>query len=557
MFEGEESRGVCPELPGNSGCGRGMISRRRRARRGKWKRYLLLLESSGYGDIVLTQYGSAATQATGTASEELDEVVSATLRLEVIEGWQEKDEVTEVRRILEGGEAFERLFVGSKELLHRLPGRKSQLTARQVLSLEEMGVLQRKTRAGPPVKHVCKAFTVPKPSGKRRLIVDASWLGELMKEPYHTELPSLDEVRLAVRTYNFVAQLDGKSWFYQFGARGIRQYFAVRTCLGVFCLVVLAMGWAWSVYIAQTVSSTVLGKAVKNLRGVNGMVYIDNHLLFGMTEDELVRAVASLERTGAECGLVFKEGDHRPSTTSDVLGMAVDMRGKTVSLSSAFVDKFGCFWKVYSLRPGEQTIRTTWRLFGGIFWAMRVLALRQCDFVGMKQFVSRRARDICEGSRDWEHRVVWWKAAWEDVKRVVAVILRNEPVSVVPPASSWIEAVWADASGSGGGYVLPEYGLVDSWKWNPEQEKQPIHVKEAWALLRAVLKWKRVRQGASGAVLKTDSMLVHAALRSFKATGFAFTKAIKEIADEMDGIDWRVEWVPSGENVADAPSRQK
>ncbi|KAJ9465347.1 hypothetical protein DIPPA_18741 [Diplonema papillatum] len=303
----------------------------------------------------------------------MDTVVANTLNLEVVEGWQQAGEVSEIRAVL-GGARFKQLFK-DRPNLDALPGRMSQLSEKQVLDLERMGVLRRKKKSDPPVLHVCKAFTVPKPSGKRRLIVDASGLGDQMVEPYYTELPSIDDVKRCVEKHAVVAQLDGKSYFYQFGASALQQYFAVRTCVGIFFLVVLAMGWTWSVYIAQTVAQTVMGRSARGFTNVTGLVYVDNFLLFGDSHAGVENAVSGLRHCAKECGLVFKGGDDSPCITADVLGMEVHMVDKTVRLCDAFRSKFGSFWEVYSMKPSVQSLRQTWKLFGGIFWAMRVLGI--------------------------------------------------------------------------------------------------------------------------------------------------------------------------------------
>lgn len=515
----------------------------------------MLLEGSNYVDINLNQY-SHGTQTSVDSAGEMDSVVADTLDLKVVEEWQKTDEISEIREILQGGSRFQQLFIESPRL-EPLPGKRSQLEPNQVLDLERMGVLQRKKKSDAPILNVVKAFTVAKPSGLRRLIVDASDLGDQMVEPYYTDLPSLDDVKRCVRTRNFVAQLDGKSWFYQFGAALLKRYFGVRTCLGVFFLVVLAMGWAWSVYIAQTVARVIMSRAMIGFSGIDPLVYIDNFLLFGDTRAELANGVAVLKRRGRECGAVFKAEDHSPNTKADVLGMEVQMVDKTVRLCEAFAKKFRAFWEVYSLKPAEQTLRQTWKLFGGIFWAMRVLDLRQIDFLDMKRFMSRRARDLLKGFRKWEHKVVWWKAAWADVKRVCAIIIDNAPVTVEIPTAVWMESVWADASGSGGGFVLPEKGVVKSWKWSKNQLQHPIHLKEAWALERAVRHWRQLGQAGEGVHLKTDNVLVYLALRAKKASGFLFAGSIRATDDLLKGVEWTVEWVPSKSNIADAPSRGK
>lgn len=530
-----------------------MRSGRRRCRRAKWRIILGLIEGQGYPDLGLEISGTTNGWKLSEAGQPLDDVVAGTLRLEVLEGWQQGQEVTEIRRVLAGGGPFDDLKQGS---LRPLPGPKSSLTAEQVQQLLDMGVLRRKARREVSV-NVCKAFTVPKSNGTRRLVVDASMFGEAMEEPPPVSLPSIDNVKQAVEHQDFLVQLDGRSWFYQVPAAEIGRFFALRTVLGVCCLVVLAMGWSWSVHIAQVLAQVLMNKAVEAFGScIHSLVYIDNFLLFAKSGRDLVNAVAVLKRRARESGVVFKAEDHFPVRTAQVLGMQVDMEKKTVRLRQDWVDRLQVFWRVYRADPSAQSLRVTWKLFGALFWAMRVLEVPQYEFPNLKHFLSRRARELSNGIRQWGHKTVWWKGAWKDVSSLVARILENEEISVKRPRSSeWTDTVWTDASGQGGGYVLQEQGIAKGWRWSEEQRAQRIHVLEAWAMLRGIRQWKQVRCEGAGLRLMTDSTLVFFAMRSKKATGFVFSGAVADLMKELEGISWSVEWVPSEENLADGPSR--
>ncbi|KAJ9446239.1 hypothetical protein DIPPA_32984 [Diplonema papillatum] len=142
----------------------------------------------------------------------MDEIVAATVDMAKVESWQAGTEVSDVRKFL-GREGFEGMFP------------KSTLTAEQVRQLEEMGVIRARRRTENAVRHVCKAFTVPKPNGKNRLIVDASVYSEAMQEPPQVKLPAVKDVKEAVAKNAYVAQLDGRSWFFQIAAPQLQDYF--------------------------------------------------------------------------------------------------------------------------------------------------------------------------------------------------------------------------------------------------------------------------------------------------------------------------------------------
>eukprot|EP01064_Diplonema_japonicum_P035531 TRINITY_DN7743_c0_g2_i1.p1 TRINITY_DN7743_c0_g2~~TRINITY_DN7743_c0_g2_i1.p1 ORF type:complete len:365 (-),score=63.55 TRINITY_DN7743_c0_g2_i1:61-1155(-) len=295
--------GVNLGLPGNSGCGTGerMKSRRRRRHRGLWKRILMMLDVRNYDEDPLQfdkyEESKEARKAGALLQEgDMDTVVTNTVRLEVMRGFRMEDGsintvIPDVERLLGGGKVFEDLFEDEDFRPVGAPGKKSTLTRRQVQQQEEAGVLEKKGWSDEKVKNVVKAFTVPKPSGKRRLVVDASLVGNAQRDPPSVDLPSVADVKEMVVQNEYVVQLDGKSWFYQIGARPLREYFALHTVAGWYWLVVLAMGWSWSVWVAQSVAALLASEAcVRAGRMKAGaLVYIDNFVLYAEQKEDVAR----------------------------------------------------------------------------------------------------------------------------------------------------------------------------------------------------------------------------------------------------------------------------
>eukprot|EP01064_Diplonema_japonicum_P011488 TRINITY_DN18891_c0_g1_i1.p1 TRINITY_DN18891_c0_g1~~TRINITY_DN18891_c0_g1_i1.p1 ORF type:complete len:146 (+),score=25.40 TRINITY_DN18891_c0_g1_i1:357-794(+) len=141
----------------------------------------------------------------------------------------------------------------------------------------------------------------------------------------------------------------------------------------------------------------------------------------------------------------------------------------------------------------------------------------------------------------------------KDVQWVIAAIVENSPVDVRQVEFEWEETLWSDASMKGGAFILQSTGEIGQFKWT--QQGEPIHVLEARACLRGVHRWVETRERGEVVVMKTDSMLVFFALRDRKATGFIFNNVVDDIVTLLDGLPWRVEWVPTEEQLADKPSR--
>ena len=203
------------------------------------------------------------------------------------------------RTLWQGGEFFHSLLQRPEGLVP-LPGKKSYLTSRQVTQLVNAGVFAKKKWCDERVCNVVKAFTVPKASGKRRLVVDASNVGEAQKDPPHAELVSISQIKDLVANYNWVVQLDGKSWFYQVPAASLRSFFAVRPVLGIHWLMVLPMGWSWSVWVAQT--AVAIGQRAEQLLQQQDdgwqthLEYIDNFIAVGRNNDDASKMTQAMKK---------------------------------------------------------------------------------------------------------------------------------------------------------------------------------------------------------------------------------------------------------------------
>lgn len=522
---------------------------------------LLLEQERGYPEEFEFDYASRPAGPRpgneGAVAGELDSVVCATLDMQRIAEWAQEDgrDFGPLIDILEGGQALEDLFDDRSEL-KRPPGRKSALTAEQVQQLREAGVIERKAYADGEIRNVVTARTIPKPSGLLRLIVNGRSVGLAQTEPPHVDLPSLEDVREAVRNHRFMIQMDGKSWFYQFPARGIRRYFALRTEDGWHWMVVLPMGWSYSVWIAQEVSSLISRRAL-NAAPPNsaGLTYIDNWGLFAQSAEEARQLADALKKTCEECGAVIKEEDHSPAEQADFLGMKLDFEHKTIALTDRWVSSFSAAASRYLLCPSKWSVRSTWKLLGGIMWATRVLGFKHFHMPNLKAWMSRTAKAVMEGKLSWESRTKWWQLALSDFKLVVSFIVTNTPSSVLKPEASSNEQLWLDACPSGGGYLLEERELSSAWPWETYWAADQIHVLEAEALRRALKRWLQVRGENEGVKIMNDNQLVVHALTQGKARGYRFNMVLRDIDSMLSDVPWDVTWVPSAEQKADLLSR--
>lgn len=505
--------------------------------------------------IKLDRYGPEARVC--SRDMVMDSVVASSVDLDVVASWGNK-EIGQIKDLLEREEKFEELFIQDRAGL--VPGEKSTLSEKQVSQLEEMGVIEKKKRKDGPAKCVVKAFTVSKKNHTARLIVDATKNGDRQEEPPEVSLPTVDDVKRGVSEHEWIAQLDGKSWFYQFAAKGIKKYFAMRTVLGWYWLVVLAMGWSWSVWIAQTVALEIVSEArrrasLRDREEVDSSVYIDNFIAFGNKED-LQHYVDSLDAVSAECGAVLKKEEQVIKKQDEVLGMFVDLERKEVSLKAGWVAKFKEVVALYLAAPSKFKLKHTWKIVGSALWGMRVLGIPQLDHMDFKMWMAKTARDLQSGRRRWEDSTRWPDKPLADLKRLLWTVGENSPCSVVRPERALVrERLWSDASKKGGAFILQGRGVVESFKWKEREENEYIHIKEGRALLEGVKCWERMKEPGEGLTMFTDSVLVWLGMQKRKARGKTFAAILKGSLDRLEGVDWDIVWVPTEEQLADKPSR--
>lgn len=246
----------------------------------------------------------------------------------------------------------------------------------------EEGVLKKRTYSeGNHPYNIVKAFTVPIPNGLRMVVVDASGLGNKQEDPWNVDLQSVETIKECVNHYRYTIQLDCRSWFYKIGTEKLKQYFGIRTIKGIYWLVVLAIGWSWSVWISHTIAREIADESER--RGeFNKMsdihVYVDNFIVVENTKFCSERKVEIIKEVDIECGAVFKEEENKPLESSDILGINYNLSEKTVSLKSSWAINFKKMVENYLYSPGKYHLQITWKFLGNIFWGMRVLASKLC-----------------------------------------------------------------------------------------------------------------------------------------------------------------------------------
>lgn len=169
----------------------------------------------------------------------------------------------------------------------------------------------------------------------------------------------------------------------------------------------------------------------------------------------------------------------------------------------------------------------------------------------------------------WQTPAPVSQAAAKALTLAAEVLARSEPVVVHNPAAPPTVTLFSDASDTGWGGVFRQlkpnparpqrpWTRTIAGRWTPNQSALHITKKEALAasfVLRAFLPYIN---SADRVELKTDAVATRCALLKGSARP-AMTWCVHSVrrAYQSSRIDLRVEYVPSAENPADAPSRRE
>ena len=415
------------------------------------------------------------------------------------------------------------------------------------------------------VKQFVTGFTVPKPKKQTlRSILDGRPQNAEQFRPPHTDMAGLENMRENTLKYALCQELDGVSYFNQFEMHPeIAAHWVIKLGKERFAWNRMPMGWSHAVYVAHTV--TELLADVQHPRGVI-MVYIDNVYIFGHDReaiDELT--VAFLDR----CKTVNASFEITTPTADSlvVLGVVCDTKAKTFSLPKPFLDKFekvnevleDCF-AAYGNHDGDlPTTEVLWKVFGALMWGTRVLDIHLCRYGAFMNWLSRRASQLAAMPHLWTAPCTIWPAALEDLRRLIGVVLLNEPRSVVVPLESdYDHVMFTDASNTGLGIVHcgAELTRTTSKLWSTNMKATIIAERELYALVEGVREAKEALPGVRRILAFNDNTNVIAWVKRRRGKSALSNRLLVDLERILGSTTLFVEYVASKANIADEPSRR-
>lgn len=395
------------------------------------------------------------------------------------------------------------------------------------------------------VKTLITAFTVPKPKKRRRrLIANAVPLNKKQHRlpDYELRLPDLDELESLVLQHSHYGELDGVSWFNQFGIpEWFQRHVAVRIGGKCYAWTRLPMGWLNSVDVAQA-ASCILQEAVPGAH----LTYVDNMCRFGK-KAEVQEAMTELLRVAKGVGASL-EVTAEPSTRGTILGVEVNLAEKTTDIPPKFLERVLAAGRgLYEEK--ETTFRSLWEFFGCLFWCARIRHLPLVFFPRILGYMRSRTGWVLNNN------------AWDNVTGTPAD-LRNEIAGACErlrtggphrlcrheAPTSW---VYTDASNERWGVVWQDSGLrVRSGFFPKGIADCHIAIKELWAVLRAA----RLRRGKRF-LFFCDNQNVVSWVRSMNAKPPLAMELLRQLHEAHQNPE--IFWVPTELNPADDPSRDR
>ena len=410
------------------------------------------------------------------------------------------------------------------------------------------------------VKAWCRMFPLPEPKKNRcRLIIDTRQVNDVMRRRLfelglQTNFASLDAIRQLVYCSSASLEADYKCFYYQVPLEvEVQPYFGVMINGECFVVTRLPMGFCGAVAIANRISKVVAHETRSRSAGTEeDIVQVDNTYYFGGRERlEVVKICMETVCVEAQITVgsisIFEHGI--------ILGVLYNMTKKTMQLSEKYIVKHRNLLKKF-FDVNDAPLLIVWRVVAVLLRAMMVLNKRLCYFFFVLKMVRRLAAQIAHGQLSWKTFIkIEDQREWRQLNEMYKIFLQNPECCILPSQGVSNQYVFSDASDVGLGVVFVKDNtvIVHSRVWSQEEQQMHIGEREALALQGAINLCPTVRFSAP--VFFVDATVLFAAAKRSLSRNFIINKVISRLKSRYPTAP--VHWIPSGENLADAPSRNR
>jgi hypothetical protein len=429
-----------------------------------------------------------------------------------------------------------------------------------------------------PHQHInCIVFTVVEEHKLRRRII--AWpratnfrereLLELLRT-HHAVVPFSRVVDLRRRVhYRYAAQLDLTKFFQQFTLL-TGDNFLFAHCGKAYRLSTIPTGAVSPPLLAQVLLRAVLALAIRETGSTSEVVFdtmIDNARLCSDNFDALQRAWQRTLQIFEQLGITV--GDTTPPCAAMApyvfLGIHFDHQHKTTALSDKIKTKIhDAIHHLHHATTNPIPATDCASMMGVSVWAAQVLDLPLAELYWVFKF-QRRVSSSAASHGTWSFNCSVWPSIIGFWSEWLSGALAKESV-VVPVADGSLPTIiaYTDASLTGWGAVIFDgpHTTILAGRWSDVEAKLHINQLEMIAIQRFAQQYEPMDSQPDVpryVWLYVDNTSAGSWARKRKAKAFRPSKLImslEHIKLKRNLIFERVDYVASGNNPADAPSRR-
>ena len=367
-----------------------------------------------------------------------------------------------------------------------------------------------------------------------------------------------------VRPNTYAKAVDIREAFHHMKLEGDVPLLYVATINGEdYVFMAACMGVNWSGDLCHLLCKLLACMAVKNTKGIDYFVHVDNVRFVGPKERKSEIDAINLEflRLCRKYNFTFREEDSK-----SFCGIEGDHKTGVVRLTEEGIRKLNKAVEV--ILSGTPTYREVLVAWGRLAAAARILKLRQYPYFTLWKFIRRKAASFARGDLDlfsdcpiWPCTVALWKLFLRDVLQTSKQGISHGP----EPLSDSRWALYVDASTKGWGAVLfdgEENQIYEvGGPWNATHTSGDMGPLEAKAIGRALSAFKnRFLRAKPGTllVLSDSTSAKGAMLRSYSASynlNQAVAETFAKLSPQLHQWTVSIAHVSTEKNIADLASR--
>lgn len=438
-----------------------------------------------------------------------------------------------------------------------VPPKHRALVASELQRQVEIGLARRVPPGTNTHNHPASAIVKQRPDGsvKCRVLFDGRYInGFLPRRRFRQE--GWKELKALVRPGDLLGKADVKDAFVHVRMNETASRYLGFSLLGQeFVCTAAPFGLAHSPILWHKLMTVVISEI--RAAGVRVVLYVDDMLWCAETQPEYARSRDVVVRTCARFGIMLapdKLSGPLGTTTETFLGLQVTTTPRP--FISVPPDK------LQAVRDGARAIADRWRA-----GSRRVFACQLKSLLGTIQYLDTavpftrlRTRELhcCVGSLFGWRKVELTDQAIADLDWWSALSLERAQKPTVPaPLTAPLE-VFTDSSLIGWGAVLDGVETGGDWPLRLRNGDHSINVLELRAVLMA-LRCFRAKLTGRHILLRSDNSTVVACLASGTSRHRHIMDQVRPILALVDelGATLRPMYVPTADNTADAPSRDR